>query len=112
MCLHSAPRAGSWILLNVTGHLRLTLTPVCCTLSSELLANHLFTGEEGGGGRGKDNIRCIVHLHAELCCYCIVTVLMAAQINDFLIAVRNVNILYSQVLAAYVCLNTPDQLCQ
>ena len=51
MCLHSAPRAGSWILLNVTGHLRLTLTPVCCTLSSELLANHLFTGEEGGGGR-------------------------------------------------------------
>ena len=52
MCLHSAPRAGSEILLNVTGHLRLTLTPVCCTLSSELLANQRLTVCVWGGGVG------------------------------------------------------------
>ena len=35
----------------MTGHLRLTLTPVCWTLSSELLANHRLTDEGRDGGR-------------------------------------------------------------
>lgn len=34
MCLQSCPLAGSWIRLNVIGHLRDTLIAVCSTPSS------------------------------------------------------------------------------
>ena len=43
VCLQSAPLAGSLIFLKVTGHLSETFTPVCCTLSSELLKNNFLT---------------------------------------------------------------------
>ena len=43
VCLQSAPLAGSLIFLKVTGHLSETFTPVCCTLSSELLTNNFLT---------------------------------------------------------------------
>ena len=55
MCLQSAPLAGNFIFLNVTGHFNETLTPVCSILSSELLLNSLLTTEGRKIGSSRSN---------------------------------------------------------